>query len=457
MSSLKPSEIVKELDKYIIGQNQAKRSVAVALRNRWRRQQVPEELRDEIAPKNIILIGPTGVGKTEIARRLSRLTDSPFIKVEASKFTEVGYVGRDVESMVRDLLELTVNLYKVRAQESVQDRAWQIAEDRMLDLLLPKSGPPAAAKAVDAKDVQVELVTTGSDESSSTREKLRSMLRKGKLDNRFVDLDVSERSLPMVEIFSNVGIEEMGINFKDMLGGMFPKGTKRRRVKVPDAMELLAQEEAQDLVDMDKVIKDAIAKVEQSGIIFLDEIDKIAGKNGTQGPDISREGVQRDLLPIVEGSTVTTKYGPTKTDHILFIASGAFHTVKPSDLIPEMQGRFPIRVELKSLGQEEFIRILTEPKNALLLQYIALLRTEGIDVVFEDDAVADIARIAEEVNNKTENIGARRLHTLMERLLEDILFDAPDMKEPRMVIDSKYVEDKLKDIKDDEDLSRYIL
>jgi ATP-dependent HslUV protease ATP-binding subunit HslU len=457
MSSLKPSEIVIELDKYIIGQNQAKRSVAVALRNRWRRQQVPEELRDEIAPKNIILIGPTGVGKTEIARRLSRLTDSPFIKVEASKFTEVGYVGRDVESMVRDLVELTVNLYKVRAQESVQDKAWKIAEDRMLDLLLPKAGAPAAAKVDDAKDPQFELVTPGSDESSSTREKLRSMLRKGKLDNRYVDLDVTDRSMPMVEIFSNVGIEEMGINFKDMLGGMFPKGTKRRRVKVPDAMEILAQEEAQDLVDMDKVVKDAIAKVEQSGIIFLDEIDKIAGKNGTQGPDVSREGVQRDLLPIVEGSTVTTKYGPARTDHILFIASGAFHMVKPSDLIPELQGRFPIRVELKSLGREEFFRILTEPRNALLLQYMALLRTEGVDVVFEDDAVADIARIAEEVNNKTENIGARRLHTLMERLLEDILFDAPDMKEKRIVIDTKYVEDKLKDIKDDEDLSRYIL
>ncbi|UCD77155.1 MAG: ATP-dependent protease ATPase subunit HslU [Desulfobacterales bacterium] len=457
MSSLKPSEIVKELDKYIIGQNQAKRSVAVALRNRWRRQQVPEELRDEIAPKNIILIGPTGVGKTEIARRLSRLTDSPFIKVEASKFTEVGYVGRDVESMVRDLVELTVNLYKARAQESVQDRAWQIAEDRMLDLLLPKSGTPVAAKVEEAKDPQFELVTLGSDESSSTREKLRSMLRKGKLDNRYVDLDVADRSMPMVEIFSNVGIEEMGINFKDMLGGMFPKGTKRRRVKVPEAMEILAQEEAQDLVDMDKVIKDAIARVEQSGIIFLDEIDKIAGKNGTHGPDVSREGVQRDLLPIVEGSTVTTKYGPAKTDHILFIASGAFHMVKPSDLIPELQGRFPIRVELKSLGRKEFVRILTEPRNALLLQYIALLRTEGIDVVFEDDAVADIARIAEEVNNKTENIGARRLHTIMERLLEDILFDAPDLKDKRMVIDKKYVEDKLKDIKDDEDLSRYIL
>ena len=371
MSSLKPSEIVRELDKYIIGQNQAKRSVAVALRNRWRRQQVPEELRDEIAPKNIILIGPTGVGKTEIARRLSRLTDSPFIKVEASKFTEVGYVGRDVESMVRDLVELTVNHYKVRAQENVQDKARQIAEDRMLDLLLPKSGTPPAAKVDEAQDAQLELITTGSDEPSSTREKLRSMLRKGKLDQRYVDLDVADRSMPMVEIFSNVGMEEMGINFKDMLGGMFPKGTKRRRVKVPEAMEMLTQEEAQDLVDMDKVIKEAIAKVEQSGIIFLDEIDKIAGKNGTQGPDVSREGVQRDLLPIVEGSTVTTKYGPTKTDHILFVASGAFHTVKPSDLIPELQGRFPIRVELKSLGQAEFVRILTEPRNALLLQYMA--------------------------------------------------------------------------------------
>ncbi|CAB1082046.1 ATP-dependent hsl protease ATP-binding subunit HslU [Olavius algarvensis Delta 1 endosymbiont] len=458
MSSLKPSEIVKELDKYIIGQDKAKRSVAVALRNRWRRQQVPEELRDEIAPKNIILIGPTGVGKTEIARRLSRLTDSPFSKVEASKFTEVGYVGRDVESMVRDLVELTINDYKIRAQESVQDKAWQIAEERMLDLLLPKSEPATPVKKDDATpDVQFELVTPASEETSSTREKLRSMLRKGKLDSRYVDLDVSDRSMPMVEIFSNVGMEEMGINFKDMLGGMLPKNTKRRRVKVPEAMEMLAQEEAQGLVDMDKVIKEAIARVEQSGIIFLDEIDKIAGKNGAHGPDVSREGVQRDLLPIVEGSTVTTKYGPTKTDHILFIASGAFHMVKPSDLIPELQGRFPIRVELNSLGQKEFVRILTEPRNALLLQYMALLRTEKIDVVFEDDAVAEIARMAEEVNNKTENIGARRLHTLMERLLEDILFDAPDMPAERIVIDKKYVEDKLKDIKDDEDLSRYIL
>ena len=457
MNPLKPSQIVKELNKYIIGQDKAKRSVAIALRNRWRRQQVPAELRDEIAPKNIIVIGPTGVGKTEIARRLSRLTDSPFAKVEASKFTEVGYVGRDVESMVRDLLELTINTLKAREQEAVKDKAWQVAEERMLDLLLPKSGASPATPNEDTKEVQFELVTSETEESSSTREKLRNMLRKGKLDNRYVDLEVADRSMPMVEIFSNIGMEEMGINFKDMLGGVFPKGTKRRKVKVPEAMEILAQEEAQGLVDMDKVVKQAIKKVEQSGIIFLDEIDKIAGRNSTHGPDVSREGVQRDLLPIVEGSTVTTKYGPVKTDHILFIASGAFHMVKPSDLIPELQGRFPIRVELDALGRKEFIRILTEPKNALLLQYIALLRTEGVDVVFEDDAVEAIARIAEEVNDRTENIGARRLHTIMERLLEDPLFDAPDMKNKRMVIDKNYVESKLKDIKDDEDLSRYIL
>jgi len=457
MNPLKPSEVVVELDKYIIGQEQAKRSVAIALRNRWRRQQVPEDLRDEIAPKNIILIGPTGVGKTEIARRLSLLTDSPFSKVEASKFTEVGYVGRDVESMVRDLLELTINSIKSQEQEAVQDKARQTAEERMLDLLLPKSGEPSAQRNESLKEVQFELVTAASEETSSTREKLRDMLRRGKLDSRYVDLDVADRSMPIVEIFSNVGMEEMGINFKDMLGGVFPKATKRRKVKVPEAMEIMAQEEAQSLVDMDKVVKQAIDKVEQSGIIFLDEIDKIAGRNSSHGPDVSREGVQRDLLPIVEGSTVTTKYGPVKTDHILFVASGAFHTVKPSDLIPELQGRFPIRVELQALGKKEFVRILTEPKNALLLQYMALLKTEGVDVVFEDDAVETIAGIAEEVNNRTENIGARRLHTVMERLLEDILFDAPDMKQKRMVIDKVYVESKLKDIKDDEDLSRYIL
>lgn len=458
MSNLKPKEIVKELDKYIIGQDKAKRSVAIALRNRWRRQQVPEDLRDEIAPKNIILIGPTGVGKTEIARRLSNLTDSPFNKVEASKFTEVGYVGRDVESMIRDLLELTVNKLKAREQEVVKDKAWQIAEERMLDLLLPKSEKHQAQKSDATAETRLELLSSsGGDESSSTREKLRSMLRNGKLDNRYVDLDVSDRAMPVVEIFSNVGMEEMGINFKDMLGGLIPKSTKRRKVKVPEAMETMAAEESQNLVDLDKVIKQAIEKVEQAGIIFLDEIDKIVGKNGTQGPDVSREGVQRDLLPIVEGSTVTTKYGPVKTDNILFIASGAFHTVKPSDLIPELQGRFPIRVELDSLGWQEFVRILTEPKNALLLQYMALLKTEGVEVVFENDAVEDIARIAEEVNNMTENIGARRLHTMMECLLEDILFDAPDLQEKRIVIDRLYVKNKLKDIKDDEDLSRYIL
>jgi ATP-dependent HslUV protease ATP-binding subunit HslU len=457
MSDLKPSEIVKELDKYIIGQNSAKRSVAIALRNRWRRQQVPENLRDEIAPKNIIMIGPTGVGKTEIARRLSRLTDSPFTKVEASKFTEVGYVGRDVESMVRDLVEVTLNIYRSRAQEEVKDKAWQIAEERMLDLLLPKSGAGAPEKSEEQKEVPFAAGSSTAGESSSTREKLRSMLRKGKLDQRFVDFDVAERGMPMVEIFSNVGMEELGINFRDMLGGILPKGTKRRRLKVPEAMEILAQEEVQSLVDMDKIVKEGIARVEQSGVIFLDEIDKIVGKNGSHGPDVSREGVQRDLLPIVEGSTVTTKYGPVKTDHILFIASGAFHTVKPSDLIPELQGRFPIRVELDSLGREEFVRILTEPKNALVLQYIALLRTEGIEVTFEDIAISEIARIAEEVNNRTENIGARRLHTLMERLLEDVLFNAPDMKEKQIFIDKKYVTDKLEDIKNDEDLSRYIL
>jgi len=456
MSDLKPYEIVRELDKYIIGQDQAKRSVAIALRNRWRRRQVMDDLRDEIAPKNIILIGPTGVGKTEIARRLSMLTDSPFTKVEASKFTEVGYVGRDVESMVRDLLELTVNKLKSEQQEAVKEKASQIAEERMLDLLLPKPGVQKPS-GEDSDEAQFELVTSNTNEPSSTRQKLRKMLRAGKLDNRYVDLDVSDRVMPVVEIFSSAGMEDMGINFKDMLGGLLPKGKKRRKLKVKEAREILSHEEAQNLVDMEKVVKQAIEKVEQSGIIFLDEIDKIVGKDSGQGPDVSREGVQRDLLPIVEGTSAATKYGPVKTDHILFIASGAFHTVKPSDLIPELQGRFPIRVELDSLGHKEFVRILTEPKNALLRQYLALIRTEGVEVVFEDDAVDEIARIAEEVNNLTENIGARRLHTLMECLLEDVLFDAPEMNGKRVIVDRQFVDDKLKDIKTDEDLSRYIL
>jgi ATP-dependent HslUV protease ATP-binding subunit HslU len=457
MKQLTPREIVSELDRYIISQKDAKRSVAIALRNRWRRQQVAEDLRDEIAPKNIILIGPTGVGKTEIARRLARLADSPFLKIEASKFTEVGYVGRDVESMIRDLTELAVNMVRSEEQKAVKTKAQGIAEERMLDILLPPKREPEKSTGVEGEEKTLELVRKDPSEQSSTREKIRKMLREGKLDNRYVDLEVTERSIPVVEIFSSAGLEEMDINLKDMFGSMFPKRTRKRKVKVPEGMEILTQEEAQRLVDMDKVVKKAIAKVEQSGIIFLDELDKISGREGTHGPDVSREGVQRDLLPVVEGSTVTTKYGMVKTDHILFIASGAFHSSKPSDLIPELQGRFPIRVELRSLGQEDFVRILTEPQNALVLQYKALLKTEAIDLVFKDDAISAIAEIATEVNERTENIGARRLHTVMERLLDEISFDAPDCSEQHIVIDAKYVYEKLKDIKDDEDLSRYIL
>jgi ATP-dependent HslUV protease ATP-binding subunit HslU len=457
MKKLTPREIVAALDKYIISQNDAKRSVAIALRNRWRRRQVPEDLRDEIAPKNIILIGPTGVGKTEIARRLARLADSPFLKIEASKFTEVGYVGRDVESMVRDLTELAVSMVKSKEQEAVKAKARTIAEERMLDILLPPKKEPEPSEGTEGEETTLELVRKDATEPPSTREKIRKMLRNGKLDNRYVDLEVAERNMPVVEIFSSVGLEEMDINIKDMFGSMFPKKTKKRKVKVPEAIEILTNEEAQRLVDMDKVVKEAITKVEETGIIFLDEIDKITGREGSHGPDVSREGVQRDLLPIVEGCTVATKYGMVKTDHILFIASGAFHVTKPSDLVPELQGRFPIRVELKSLGKEDFIRILTEPKNALRLQYEALLKTEDITLVFEDDAISAIAEIATEVNARTENIGARRLHTVMERLLDEILFDAPDVAAHKIVIDSKYVYDKLEGIKEDVDLSRYIL
>lgn len=458
MDQLKPAEIVRELDRYIVGQNKAKRSVAIALRNRWRRQQVPDELRDEIAPKNIILIGPTGVGKTEIARRLSNMADAPFTKVEASKFTEVGYVGRDVESMIRDLVELTVTDLKSREQENVAEKAKGLAEERMLDLLLPKAGPKAGfTPGLPAVSSTPAAEPPNGDSSAGTREKLRRMLREGRLDDRIVDVEMADRSTPMVEVFSNMGMEELGINFKDMLGGLLPKQTKKRKMKVPEALEMLAQEEAQGLVDMEKVVRSAVEKVEQSGIIFLDEIDKIVGKKEGHGPDVSREGVQRDLLPIVEGSTVMTKYGPVKTDHILFVGAGAFHAIKPSDLIPELQGRFPIRVELESLAKEEFYRILKEPRNALLLQYRELLRTEGVEVVFEDNAILEIAAIAEEVNNRTENIGARRLHTLMECLLEDILFDAPDVPERQVTVDKDFVIRRLASVKDDEDLSRYIL
>jgi len=457
MSHLKPAEIVAALDKYIIGQTRAKRSVAIALRNRWRRQQVGDELRDEIAPKNIILIGPTGVGKTEIARRLSQLADSPFVKVEASKFTEVGYVGRDVESIIRDLVELTVSQMRVREQEAVQEKARALAEERLLDLLLPPtatSGAAAGAAEAAPGSGSVEIAGSG---GAATREKLRRLLREGRLDERVLEVDVAERSTPMVEVFSSMGMEEMGINFKDMLGGLLPRNTRKRRMKVAEARDYLTQEEAQGLVDMEKVVRAAVGRVEQSGIVFLDEIDKIVGKTERQGPDVSREGVQRDLLPIVEGSTVTTKYGPVKTDHILFIGSGAFHGIKPSDLIPELQGRFPIRVELDPLTREDFERILTEPRNALLRQYTALLATEGIALDFDAPAIAELARIAEEVNSRTENIGARRLHTVMECLLEEVLFRAPDLEARRVLVDKDFVVTRLKTIVQDEDLSRYIL
>jgi len=461
---LTPREIVIQLDKYVIGQKNAKRSVAIALRNRWRRQRVAEDLRDEIAPKNIIMIGPTGIGKTEIARRLSKLAQSPFLKIEASKFTEVGYVGRDVESMVRDLTEIAINMVRAEETEKVQAKARELAEERMLDLLLP---PRRETLPKEAEEESPDLPQTPplpqlrpanhQPESSPTREKLRQRLRAGKMDDRLVEIEAAQRGLPMVEIFSSAGMEEMDINLKEMFSSLLPKKTKRRKVKVPEGLKILADEEAQKLIDMDKVTSLAIERVEQGGIIFLDEIDKIAGRESTHGPDVSREGVQRDLLPIVEGTTVTTRYGMVKTDHILFIAAGAFHVSKPSDLIPELQGRFPIRVELDALTKEDFIRILTEPQNALSKQYTALLATEGIQLSFTPDAIAEIAEIATLVNQRTENIGARRLHTILERMLDEISFDAPDRPEKNIQVDARYVREKLSEIIQDEDLSRYIL
>ncbi|MDI6728643.1 MAG: ATP-dependent protease ATPase subunit HslU [Thermodesulfovibrionales bacterium] len=447
MDNFTPKKIVGELDKYIIGQNNAKRAVAIALRNRWRRQRLSSDLKDEVLPKNIIMIGPTGVGKTEIARRLARLANAPFLKIEASKFTEVGYVGRDVESMIRDLTEIAMNMVKTEHMEKVQEKAKTLAEDRVLDLLLP---PPKPVRGVAASE-------EGEKESyKDTRERLRMQLREGKLDSRYVDIEVREKMMPF-GVISNVGLEELEINLKEMLGSFMPEKSKRKKVKVPEALTMLTQEEANKLIDMEKVTKEAIERVEQAGIVFIDEIDKVASRGHGHGPDVSREGVQRDLLPIVEGSTVATKHGPVRTEHILFIAAGAFHIAKPSDLIPELQGRFPIRVELESLGKDDFVRILTEPHNALIKQYTALLETEDVKLEFTEDAIDEIADIAVTVNEKTENIGARRLHTVIERLLEDISFDAPEMKDAKIVIDRQYVRKKLSDVVKDEDLSRYIL
>ena len=444
-----PREIVSELDRYIVGQRNAKRAVAIALRNRWRRQQVPEDLRDEIAPKNIIMIGPTGVGKTEISRRLAKLAQAPFVKVEASKFTEVGYVGRDVESMIRDLAELAINMVRGEENAKLQVRARARAEERVLDLLLPI---PAAGRIQPMGGEP-----SGAAETSSTRDKLRRMLRDGQLDERPVELEITKTAMPMVEILTPQGMEEMEFNLKDMFANLLPKKTKKQQVAVREALDILTQEEAAKMLDMDAVTKEAIRRVEQSGIVFIDEIDKIASREGIGGPDVSREGVQRDLLPIVEGSTVSTKHGMVRTDHILFIASGAFHISKPSDLLPEFQGRFPIRVELDALTRDDFVRILSEPANALLKQYIALMRTEGITLRFTDDAVAAIADVAAKVNERTENIGARRLHTVMERLLDQISFDAPEMSGSEVTIDAQQVQAKLDAVVQNDDLSRYIL
>jgi ATP-dependent HslUV protease ATP-binding subunit HslU len=448
IQALTPREIVSELDKYVVGQHQAKRAVAIALRNRMRRRKLSPEMAEEVAPKNILMIGPTGVGKTEIARRLAKLAQSPFLKVEASKFTEVGYVGRDVESMIRDITEIAVELVREERRAEVTEKARASAEERLLDLLLPPL-PPAAEYDEQAASVR--------EQAQRTREKLREQLRDGRLDHKQVEIDVREKSFPSFEIIAGSSIEEVDINVKDMLPGLFQGRTRKRRVRVPEAIEALTQEEEQKLVDMESVARAAVERVQESGIIFIDEIDKVAGREGGHGPDVSREGVQRDILPIVEGTTVNTKYGMVRTDHILFVAAGAFHVSKPSDLIPELQGRFPIRVELEPLGREDFVRILTEPKNALVRQYTALLATEGVTLEFTHDAVGRLADFATLVNERTENIGARRLHTVMEKLLDQISFDAPDLADKAITIDGAYVDRMLNEIARNEDLSRYIL
>src|SRR6058998_1810518 len=457
LDSLTPRQIVEELDRYVIGQRDAKRMVAIALRTRWRRQKLPADLRDEVMPKNIIMIGPTGVGKTEISRRLAKLTQAPFIKVEASKFTEIGYVGRDCESMVRDLVEQAVNMVKAEYAVRIQKKAEAQAEERILDLLVPPPPPRTPPGIFDQASFETHQPPPG-EGHEATRSKFRLLLREGKLDSRSVEIEVKDKAAVPIGVISNVGgMEQIQDQLQEMLGSMFPGKKKRRTVKVPEALDLLTQEEAQKLIDMEAVVKEAVAKTEQHGIIFLDEIDKIAGRERTIGPDVSREGVQRDLLPIVEGSTVTTKYGPVKTDHILFIAAGAFHVAKPSDLIPELQGRFPIRVELEPLTRDDFVRILTEPRNALVRQYVELLMTERVTLRFLPEAVEALADIAMRVNESTENIGARRLYTVMEKRLEDISFDAPDTPGKEMTIDAEYVRQRLADIWRDQDLSRYIL
>jgi ATP-dependent HslUV protease ATP-binding subunit HslU len=453
--TMTPREIVSELDRYIVGQHDAKRAVAIALRNRWRRQNVAPELRDEIAPKNILMIGPTGIGKTEIARRLAKLAQAPFVKVEASRYTEVGYVGRDVESMIRDLVEIAVKMVREEERESVAVKARDNAEERLLDILYPAS--PGKSRRSAAVESSGELHIADSDSHSETREKLRDLLRRGHLDHREVDIEVSAQAMPMVEVFTPQGMEDIGLNMKDLFSQIMPKKTHHRKVKVPEALEILAQEEGARLVDMDNVAREAVQRAEQSGIVFIDEIDKIAGREALHGPDVSREGVQRDLLPIVEGSTVNTKYGAVRTDHILFVASGAFHASKPSDLIPEFQGRFPIRVELKALNKDDFVRILTEPENALTKQYVALLATEKVRLDFTSDAISALADIAAQVNARSENIGARRLHTVLERLLEELSFDAPEHAGREHQIDAQYVHQRLDPIVKNEDLSRYIL